>query len=94
MTVGKENLFFSAIENSPREITWKIFSFLRHSNAQIIIDAFWGNQLSLKYVDRKQTNIKIWNELRPLALGSNVYGSGMCIIRNKINLAEKLRLFI
>jgi|TARA_B110000114_G_scaffold146790_1_gene156342 hypothetical protein len=80
------------IKNLPYEINWNIFSFLSHNNASILIDAFWTDGLNLRHICFPKLSLKIWNELRPSYLESNVYGSGMHIIRTKILIGEKMLL--
>lgn len=80
------------IKTFPDEINWRIFSFLTHNNASILVDAFWKNKLNLKHIYFPKLSLKLWNELRPSYLESNVYGSGMYIIRTKIILTEKILL--
>ena len=80
------------ITEMPYEINWKIFSYLTHNNASILADAFWTNKLNLKHIYFPKLSLKIWNELRPSYLESNVYGSGMYIIRTKILITEKMLL--
>lgn len=80
------------IKTFPDEINWIIFSFLTHDNASILVDAFWKNKMNLRHIYFPKLPLKIWNELRPSYLESNVYGSGMYIIRTKIILTEKLLL--
>ena len=80
------------IKDLPYEINWKIFSYLTHNNASILVDAFWTNKLNLKHIYFPCLSLKIWNELRPSYLESNVYGSGMYIIRTKIMVTEKMLL--
>jgi hypothetical protein len=80
------------IREMPDEINWKIFSFLTHNTASILVDAFWKNKLNLKHIYFPKLSHKVWNELRPSYLESNVYGSGMYIIRTKIRITEKLLL--
>ena len=82
------------IEKMPSEIKWKIFLFLRHDNASILIDAFWRNRLTLRHIYVPKLSRKIWDELRPSRLESNVYGKGMYILRTKILITEKMLLLI
>jgi len=78
------------IREMPHEIKWKIFSFLTHNTASILVNAFWNNELYLNHIYFPKLSHKVWNELRPSYLESNVYGSGMYIIRTKIRITEKL----
>lgn len=80
------------IKEMPYEINWKIFSYLTHNNASILVDAFWKNKLNLRHIYFPKLSLKIWNELRPSNLESNVYGSGMYIIRTKMQMMEKILL--
>lgn len=80
------------IEKMPSEIKWKIFLFFRHNNANILIKAFWENRLNLRHIYVPKLSRKIWNELRPSRLESNVYGNGMYILRTKILVTEKMLL--
>jgi hypothetical protein len=80
------------IHNLPIEIQHKIFYYLRHPNSEILINAFKKNLLNLTYVSHHKIKREIWLELRPSNIGSNVYGSGMYILRNKIPIIEKLLL--
>ena len=80
------------IKEMPYEINWKIFSYLTHNNASILVDAFWKNKLNLRHIYFPKLSLKIWNELRPSNLESNVYGSGMYIIRTKMSMMEKILL--
>lgn len=80
------------IKDLPYEINWKFFSYLTHNNASILVDAFWTNNLNLKHIYFPYLSLKIWNELRPSYLESNVYGSGMYIIRTKLMVSEKMLL--
>lgn len=38
------------IKEMPYEINWKIFSYLTHNNASILVDAFWKNKLNLRHI--------------------------------------------
>lgn len=69
------------MKQMPSEIKWRIFSFLSHQTASIFVDAFRKNKLKLKHIYVPKVPYKIWRELRPLTLESNVYGSKMYIIR-------------
>lgn len=80
------------IKKMPGDIKWKVFLFLRHPNASILLDAFWENRLSLRHIYVPKLSRKIWNELRPSRLESNVYGNGMYILRKKILITEKMLL--
>lgn len=80
------------INNLPIEIQNKIFYYLRHPNSEILIKAFKKNLLNLTYIPQFKIKREIWFELRPSNIGSNVYGSGMYILRNKIPITEKLLL--
>lgn len=80
------------IKKMPYEVNWKIFSYLTHNNASILVDAFWKNKLNLRHIYFPKLSLKIWNELRPSYLESNVYGSGMYIIRTKMQMMEKILL--
>ena len=80
------------INNLPNEIQKKIFYYLRHPNSEILIKAFKKNLLNLTYISQFKTNHQVWFELRPSNIGSNIYGSGMYILRIKIPITEKLLL--
>ena len=80
------------IKELPYELNWKIFSFLTHNNASILVNAFWANKLYLRHICLPKLTLKIWNELRPSNLESNVYGSNMFIVRTKILTTEKILL--
>ena len=80
------------IKQIPQEIKCKIFYFLRDNNASILIDAFWKNKLSLTHIYVPRLSRKIWDELRPSRLESNVYGDGMYILRKKILVTERMLL--
>lgn len=80
------------IREMPNEINWKIFLFLTHNNASILVDAFWKNKLKLRHIYFPKLSHKIWNELRPSYLERNVYGSGMYILRTNIRVTEKMLL--
>ena len=80
------------IQEMPSEIKWKIFLFFRHNNATILIDAFWRNRLNLRHIYVPKLSKKIWNQLRPSRLESNVYGNAMYILRTKISITEKMLL--
>ena len=80
------------IKQFPNEVKWQIFLFLRHPNANILLDAFWENRLSLRHIYVPKLSRKIWDELRPSRLESNVYGNGMYILRKKILITEKMLL--
>lgn len=80
------------IKQMPCEIKWKIFFFLRHPNSSILLDAFWESRLHLNHIYVPKLSRKIWDELRPSRLESNVYGNGMYILRKKILITEKMLL--
>lgn len=80
------------INNLPNEIQNKIFYYLRHPTSEILIKAFKKNLLNLTYISQFKTNHRVWFELRPSNIGSNIYGSGMYILRIKIPITEKLLL--
>lgn len=80
------------IKHIPNEIKWKIFSFLSHQSASILVDAFWKNKLKLRHIYVPKLPYKIWNELRPSYLESNVYGNKMYIIRTKILVTDEMLL--
>jgi len=80
------------LKKLPDEINWKIFSFFRHKNASILIEAFWLNKLNLKHIYLPKLSHLIWNELSPSHLERNVYGSNMYIIRTKMLQTEKILL--
>ena len=81
------------IEKIPDDIKRRIFLYCRHYNAELILNAFIKNKLTLKYIPIYKTTDKIWHDLRPSILGSNVYGgNGMYIARNKIDIMEKILL--
>ncbi len=80
------------IKEMPYEINWKIFSFLRHNHADMLVDAFWKNKLHLRHIYFPELSHKLWNELRPSYLQSNVYGSGIYIIRSRVLVTEKMLL--
>ena len=75
------------------EIKQIIFSYMRNIEAYLLINAHFTNRLFLKHVRKHKTKEFIWNELRPSLLESNIYGSGMYIVRSNINIAERLLLF-
>ena len=80
------------IKQFPNEIKWKIFLFLRHNNANILVNAFCKNKLNLRHIYVPRVSYKIWNELRPSRLESNVYGNEMYIMRNKLLVTEEMIL--
>lgn len=88
----KELIDLKKIKILPKEIHWKIFSYMRHNNANILIEAFWKRGLNLNHIYFPKLQHKIWNELRPSFLESNVYGNGMYIVRTKMLSTEKMLL--
>lgn len=80
------------LKRLPIEVNQKIFLYLSHRNAEILVDAFWHNKLQLKHIYVPKLSYKVWNELRPSYLESNTYGSGMYIIRKRITVTEKMLL--
>ena len=70
----------------------KIFLFFRDKPAQLIVDAFWRNKLQLRFVPQNSLKSSIWDELRPSVLESNIYGSGMYIVRTRITRMERILL--
>ncbi len=75
------------------EIKQRILTYMQNKEAFILINAHMVNRLNLKHVPKHKTKKFIWYDLRPSLIQSNVYGSGMYIVRSKISMAERLLLF-
>ena len=90
------------VRNLPEGVLGCVISYIPpNKTAQIIRDAWNNDNLKLKYLRRYEVNnknhyVQIFNCLAPTVCGSTVYGDvdgdGMCIIRTKISIGEKVRL--
>tara|TARA_B100001094_G_C17691663_1_gene558304 strand:- start:21 stop:284 length:264 start_codon:yes stop_codon:yes gene_type:complete len=75
------------------EIKQRILTYMQNKEAFILINAHFVNKLVLTHVPKHKTKKYIWHDLRPSILESNVYGTGMYIVRTKISIVEGLLLF-
>jgi len=90
------------VRSLPEGVLGCVISYIPpNKTAQIIRDAWYNDNLKLKYVRRYQVHnnnhyLQIFNCLAPIVCGSTIYGDvdggGMCIIRTNISIGEKIRL--
>ena len=90
------NTIMSNIDKLPDEIVRKIMLYRpRNDTASIIVNANKQDKFRLNYVNKDNSVEEVWNNLRPLKLGSNTYGDDeapMHLIRANITLGEKKRI--
>ena len=100
------NTFFfdtSLAFSIPEVLVGEIIKYMRHKNAQLLLDAFKSDKLTLKYVawmkgESAASYKRVLYERRkiaPSAIKSNVYGdedSPMFIIRSPLSMGEKIRM--
>ena len=93
--------FIQMVQNLPTGVIGHVLTFIpRNDTAQLLMDAFEQDKLTLRYVRKFQIENKkylevLYNDLAPSILGTNVFGDDdapMKIIRTKISMGEKIRM--
>ena len=87
----------------PEVLVGEIMKYMRHDNAELLLDAFKSDKLTLKYVGwTKGKSAPSYKrafperrKIAPSAIKSNVYGdedAPMFILRSTLSMGEKIRM--
>ena len=93
--------FIQMVQNLPTGVIGHVLTFIpRNDTAQLLMDAFEQDKLTLRYVRKFQIVNKkyleeLYNDIAPSIIGTNIFGDDdapMKIIRSKISMGEKIRM--